>query len=523
MLHHCHDPRQTQAWGDAFPARPRLDAANPPDISGLGRRGAWPDGNRWGSMTDLSRRYDVLVVGGGNAALCAAIAARREGASVLVLEAAPKFYRGGNTRHTRNMRCAHDSATATLSGPYTEEEFFDDLLRVTGGRTDEELARLMIAESKEVLDWIQAQGVRFQPSLGGTLSLGRTNSFFLGGGRAMLNALYLTAERLGVEVRYQAEVLGLEIADGVFLGATVREGDREHRVEADMLITACGGFEANIEWLKQGWGEAAENFLIRGTPYNRGTVLRMLLDAGVQPIGDPTQCHAVAIDARAPKFDGGIITRLDCVVFGIVVNRDAQRFYDEGEDIWPKRYAIWGRLVAQQPGQIAYIVFDAPALTQFMPSLYPPITADSIRALAGRLELDPDALEATVSGFNAAVRPGTFDHTILDDCRTEGLDPPKTHWARRIETPPFHAYPVRPGITFTYLGVRVDREARMVMADGTKAANMFAAGEIMAGNVLGQGYAAGIGMTIGSVFGRIAGRAAAAELGRRRNARRDAA
>lgn len=474
-------------------------------------------------MTDLSRRYDVLVVGGGNAALCAAIAARRAGASVLVLEAAPKFYRGGNTRHTRNMRCAHDSATATLSGPYTEEEFFDDLLRVTGGRTDEALARLMIAESKEVLDWIQAQGVRFQPSLGGTLSLGRTNSFFLGGGRAMLNALYLTAERLGVAVRYEAEVVGLEIADGVFLGAAVRADGRTQRVAAETLIAAAGGFEANIDWLKQGWGEAAENFLIRGTPYNRGTVLRMLLDAGTQPVGDPTQCHAVAIDARAPRFDGGIITRLDCIPFGIVVNRDAQRFYDEGEDIWPKRYAIWGRLVAQQPGQIAYIVFDAPALGLFMPSLYPPITADSIRALAGRLELDPDALEATVARFNAAVRPGTFDPAILDDCRTEGLDPPKTHWARRIETPPFHAYPVRPGITFTYLGVRVDREARMVMADGTKAANMFAAGEIMAGNVLGQGYAAGIGMTIGSVFGRIAGRAAAAELARRGNARRDAA
>lgn len=474
-------------------------------------------------MADLSQRYDVLVVGGGNAALCAAIAARRAGASVLVLEAAPKFYRGGNTRHTRNMRCAHDSATETLSGPYTEEEFFDDLMRVTGGRTDEALARLMITESKQVLDWIQEQGVRFQPSLGGTLSLGRTNSFFLGGGRAMLNALYLTAERLGVEVRYDAEVVGLDIADGVFLAATVREGGRGHRVEADMLITACGGFEANIEWLKQGWGEAAENFLIRGTPYNRGTVLRMLLDAGVQPIGDPTQCHAVAIDARAPKFDGGIITRLDCVVFGIVVNRDAQRFYDEGEDIWPKRYAIWGRLVAQQPGQIAYIIFDAPALTLFMPSLYPPITAGSIRELAGRLDLDPDALESTVTTFNAAVRPGTFDHTSLDDCRTEGLAPPKTHWARRIETPPFHAYPVRPGITFTYLGVRVDREARMVMADGSRAANMFAAGEIMAGNVLGQGYAAGIGMTIGAVFGRIAGREAAAELHRRRNARRDAA
>ncbi|WP_304598717.1 FAD-dependent tricarballylate dehydrogenase TcuA [Elioraea sp. Yellowstone] len=468
-------------------------------------------------MADLSSRHDVLVIGGGNAALCAAIAARRDGASVLVLEAAPRFYRGGNTRHTRNMRCAHDSATETLSGPYTEAEFLDDLMRVTGGRTDPDLARLMIAESKEVLDWIQAQGVRFQPSLGGTLSLGRTNSFFLGGGRAMLNALYLTAERLGVAVRYEAEVTALDIADGTFLGATVRHAGRSERVEATTLVAAAGGFEANIDWLKQGWGEAAENFLIRGTPYNRGTVLRMLLDAGVQPVGDPTQCHAVAIDARAPKFDGGIITRLDCIPFGIVVNRDARRFYDEGEDIWPKRYAIWGRLVAQQPGQIAYILVDAPALGLFMPSLYPPITAATIRELAGKLALDPDALEATVRDFNAAIRPGRFDPTNLDDCRTEGLDPPKTHWARPIATPPFHAYPVRPGITFTYLGVRVDAEARLVMADGGKAGNMFAAGEIMAGNVLGQGYAAGIGMTIGAVFGRIAGRGAAAEARRRRN------
>jgi tricarballylate dehydrogenase len=461
-------------------------------------------------VTGLDKRYDVLVVGGGNAALCAAISARRAGASVLVLEGAPKFYRGGNTRHTRNMRCAHDAATDTLSGPYSEDEFWEDLLRVTDGHTDEELARYMIGQSKEILDWIPQQGVRFQPSLGGTLSLGRTNSFFLGGGRSMLNALYLTAESLGVEIRYDSEVVGLEINDGTFQAATVKQGNGTARVEAATLVAASGGFEANIEWLREYWGPPADNFLIRGTPYNRGTMLRMLLDHGVQPVGDPTQCHAVAIDARAPRFDGGIITRLDCVVFGIVVNKQAQRFYDEGEDIWPKRYAIWGRLVAAQPDQIAYILFDAPALTLFMPSLFPPIQAGSIHELAGKLELDPDALEATVTGFNAAVRPGTFDDKVLDDCRTEGLTPPKSHWARRLETPPFYAYPVRPGITFTYLGTRVDKQARMQMQGGGPATNMFAAGEIMAGNVLGRGYAAGIGMTIGSVFGRIAGQEAAA-------------
>jgi tricarballylate dehydrogenase len=461
-------------------------------------------------MADISDKYDVLVAGGGNAALCAAISAARTGARVLVVEAAPRFYRGGNTRHTRNMRCAHDAATETLSGPYTEEEFFEDLIRVTDGNTNQKLARMMIRESKVILSWIAEQGVRFQPSLGGTLSLGRTNSFFLGGGRAMLNALYRTAEALGVEVRYDTEVVGLDIFEGRFNSAKARYGDHEETIHARSFVAACGGFESDIKWLKEGWGEIAENFLIRGTPYNRGTVTKILLGAGAKQIGDPTQCHAVAIDARAPKYDGGIITRLDCVVFGIVVNKLSRRFYDEGQEVWPKRYAIWGRLVAAQPDQIAYIVFDASSIDLFMPSLYPPFRATSIPELARQLDLDPEALTVTVANFNAAVRPGTFDHTVLDNCRTEGLDPPKSHWARRIEQAPFYAYPVRPGITFTYLGVEVDERSRIVMADGSFAKNMFAAGEIMAGNVLGQGYAAGIGMTIGSVFGRLAGLGAAA-------------
>ncbi len=428
---------------------------------------------------------------------------------MLVLEAAPKFYRGGNTRHTRNMRCAHDAATDILTGPYTEEEFWGDLLRVTGGETDEELARFMIAESKEILGWIEEQGIRWQPSLGGTLSLGRTNSFFLGGGRAMLNALYRTAEQLGVEILYDAEIIDLEIEDGFFLSASVKLGDRRVDVKAATFVAAAGGFEANIDWLKESWGDAASNFLIRGTPYNRGSVLKMLMSKGVQHVGDPAQCHAVAIDARSPRFDGGIITRLDCVVFGVVVNKHAQRFYDEGEDLWPKRYAIWGRLVAAQPDQIAYIIFDASSLELFMPSLFPPIRADSVGELGGKLGLDAAALEKTITDFNAAVQPGKFDHTVLDGCRTEVLSPPKSNWARRIETAPFYAYPVRPGITFTYLGTRVNKQARIIMNSGKPSANMFAAGEIMAGNVLGRGYAAGIGMTIGSVFGRVAGGEAA--------------
>lgn len=458
---------------------------------------------------DFQQNYDVVVIGGGNAALCSAITAARAGCSVIVLEGAPEFYRGGNTRHTRNLRCSHDGTAPTMTGPYAQDEFLDDLYRVTGGQTDKALAELTIAKSRELLGWMDGVGVRFQPPLGGTLSLGKTNAFFLGGGRGMLNSLYRTAEKLGVTIVYDALVTGLNIQDGFFVSAKVRHQGREHDVRGKTLVAAAGGFESNIEWLKEYWGDAANNFLIRGTDNNKGTVLRMLLDAGVEPVGDPTQCHAVAIDARSPKFDGGIATRLDCIVFGIVVNRDAQRFYDEGEDVWPKRYAIWGRLIAQQPDQIGYAIFDSRSLRLFMPSIYPAIEADSIRELAGKLSLNPDALEKTVTEFNAAVRPGTFDHTVLDDCRTEGLTPPKTHWARTINEPPYYAYPLRPGITFTYLGVRVNDESRMQLANGKPAGNMFAAGEIMAGNVLGKGYLAGIGMTIGAVFGRLAGQGAA--------------
>jgi tricarballylate dehydrogenase len=407
------------------------------------------------------------------------------------------------------MRVAHDEENGILTGPYPVDEFMDDLIRVTKGRTDEALALMTLEKSKELWGFLWAQGVRFQPSLGGTLSLGRTNAFFLGGGRSMLNALYRKAEDLGVDIFYDAQLVGLELEDGFFVSAEIKTTSGVARVSARALIAASGGFEANLEWLTEAWGPGAKNFLIRGTPYNRGELLKLLLERGVAQVGDPVQCHAVAIDGRAPKFDGGIVTRLDCVPFGIVLNQNAERFYDEGEDFWPKRYAIWGRLVAAEPDQVGHVIIDEKSIHSFMPSVFPPLKADTIEGLAGAVGLDPAKMRAIVERFNAACIPGTFDHTVHDDCRTEGLTPPKSHWARPIDTPPFYAYTLRPGITFTYLGVKVDDEARMVMADGRVSANMFAAGEIMAGNVLGQGYLAGIGMTIGSVFGRLAGEGAA--------------
>lgn len=454
--------------------------------------------------------FDVLVIGGGNAALCAALVAREAGASVLLLEAAPKEWRGGNSIHTRNIRSMHDAPQDVLLEAYPEEEYWQDMLKVTGGLTDESLARFVIRATANCRGWMQKHGVRFQPSLSGTLNLSRTNAFFMGGGKALVNAYFRSAEQLGVEIRYNSPVDSLEIKDGKFLAAYVGE----NRIEAKACVLAAGGFESNREWLDEVWGEneygerPAKNFLIRGTRFNNGVLLRQLLDMGADSVSDALQAHMVAVDARAPLYDGGICTRVDCVSFGIVVNKHAQRFSDEGEDFWPKRYAFWGRLVAHQPNQIGYCIIDSKVLGRFMPPVFPGEKADTLEELADKLGLDRDALLATVAKYNAACKVGTFDHTIMDDCHTEGIEPAKTHWALPINQGPFYGYTLKPGVTFTYLGLKTD-ETAAVRFKNQASENLFVAGEMMAGNVLGKGYAAGVGMAIGTVFGMVAGAEAA--------------
>jgi tricarballylate dehydrogenase len=450
--------------------------------------------------------HDVVVVGGGNAGLVAAISAREAGASVLLLERAPRWQRGGNSRHTRDIRYAHPPGEPFTTGEaYPTEELLDDLLKVGGGAASRAMAELVVDESQSVAEWMSQHGVRWQQPLTGTLHLGRTNRFFLGGGKALINTYYQFAEELGVDVRYETAVTDVSLSNGAATGVLI--GDTA--IEAHAIVLTSGGFEANIEWLKRYWGDAADNYVVRGTPHNDGQVLAAMLDKGACTAGDPKGFHAVAVDARAPKFDGGIATRLDSVPFGIVVNKYGRRFYDEGQDFWPKRYAIWGRLIAEQPDQIAYSIVDAPKLERFLTSLYRPFADTTIAGLAAQMGLDASVVASTVREFNAHIVPGgQFDAARLDTCRTEGLDPPKSHWAEPIDSPPFYGYALRPGITFTYLGLAVDDCARVRTQHGTLG-NVFAAGEIMSGNVLSSGYLGGFGLTIGTVFGRIAGSAAA--------------
>ncbi|QIO05026.1 FAD-dependent tricarballylate dehydrogenase TcuA [Acinetobacter shaoyimingii] len=455
--------------------------------------------------------YDVVVIGGGNAALCAAITAREEGASVLLLEAAPKEWRGGNSQHTRNLRCMHNQPQDVLIDAYPEEEYWQDLLKVTGGKTNEHLARLVIRSTETCREWMKKHGVNFQPPLSGALHVARTNAFFMGGGKALVNAYFRSAQNLGVVVKYETKIKELDLKDGKFIAAIGEDGTR---YEGKSCVLAAGGFESNREWLREAWGQnesgewPADNFIIRGTRFNQGNLLKFMLDQGVDAIGDPSQSHCVAVDARAPLYDGGICTRIDCVSLGIVVNNQAKRFYDEGEDFWPKRYAIWGRLVAKQPQQIGYSIIDSKSVGRFMPPVFEGVKANSIRELAEKINLDPDQFEQTVREFNQACVKGEFNHTVLDNCHTENLSPAKTHWAVPLDTPPFYSYALRPGITFTYLGLKVEDDAA-VRFNNIPSPNLYVAGEMMAGNVLGQGYTAGVGMSIGTTFGRIAGKNAA--------------
>ena len=464
------------------------------------------------SEAAASQAVDVLVVGGGSAALCAALAARHSGASVRLVEQAPATLRGGDTRHARNFRLMHDRPEWYVPDAYGEDAFFKDLVRVTHGATDEPLARLLIRGSATIAAWLDGNGVRLQNPASGAMPYSKRTAFFLGGGKAMINALYATAAKLGVGIGYDSEVVAVGFDDDRSCEADIVRGGNIERVAAKTMVLCAGGHQANLDWLRESFGASADGFMIRGTPYVTGSVLRLLLDAGVRPVGDPARCHMVAVDARGPKFDGGIVTRITAIPHGIVVDRDGRRFHDEGEDARKTHYARWGARIADCPGQIAYLIMDAKGLSRALPTALPPIRADTVAALATALGLDPVALQTTIRGFNAAIAVAD-DVPLIARCTT-GLTPPKSHAAVALTVPPFAAYPMRPGVTFMHFGVAVDDRLRVVKADGRPTRNVFAAGMIMAANVLGDGYLAGLGVALSCVFGRLAGEEAAQQAGK---------
>src|SRR5690349_5119638 len=335
---------------------------------------------------------DVLVVGGGVAALCAAIAARREGARVRLVEVAPRPMRGGNTRHSRNLRVVHDAPTPFSLGCYGADEFLAELQRAAEGQGDPALSRMLVERSADIVPWLAAQGVLFQRAGDGLLPFSRRTCFFFGGGKAAMNALYATAERLGVVIGYDSGARHLDLVRGCVQAVELATPSGREMLHPRAVVVCCGGAQADLAGLRPWWGEAADRFLIRGTPYADGGILRDLIDQGAATAGVPGACHLVAVDARSPDVDGGIVTRVRGIPAGIVVDQGGRRFHDEGGDTGPTRYAVWGRKVAEQPGQTAWLILDAMAEQRVPATAFPPLRAATLPALAKLAGLDPMAL-----------------------------------------------------------------------------------------------------------------------------------
>ena len=480
----------------------------------------------------------VVVVGGGNAALCAAIAARERGADVLLLERAPFEQRGGNSRFTAGgMRVAYDGVedlralmpdlseselARTDFGAYPRDQFYDDMGRVTQYRTDPNLAAMLIDESLATLHWMAGHGVRFLPMYGRQSFERDGKARFWGGltveawggGPGLVDGLTAIAERMGVTLRYGARAQALEFADGRVKG--VRVGGET--VAADAVVLACGGFEANAAWRTRYLGAGWELAKVRGTRFNTGDGIRIALNVGAASRGHWSGCHAVAWDQHAPDF--GDLTVGDnfqkhSYPLGVMLNAEGRRFVDEGADFRNYTYAKYGREVLRQTGQFAWQVFDAkvaPLLRdEYRIKQVTKATADSLPALVGKLEgVHASRALETLAEFNAAVQTDTpFDPTRLDGRAALGISPPKSNWANALDTPPFVAYGVTCGITFTFGGLHVDAEARVIGEEGAPVPGLFGAGELV-GGLFYFNYPGGTGLTSGAVFGRAAGANAAA-------------
>ena len=493
------------------------------------------------SVPQIDESYDVIVVGGGNAALCAAISAVEGGARVLLLERSPKQQRGGNSAFTDGlMRFVYEGAddiralipdltdqemSVSDFGSYTEADFYDDMGRITQYRSDPDLCELLVTRSKETLLWMRGQGIQFRPEFGrqaykvdGKFKFwGGATVAVAAGGPGLVDGLYKAAEKRGVTTVYDAWVRDLVHSDMGVHGVRVTIQDTTREVRAGSVVLACGGFEANAEmrtrYLGPGWDLAK----VRGSRYNTGDGLNMALALGAQPYGHWSGCHAVAWERNAPDFGDLAVTpefQRHNYPFGVVVNTEGMRFIDEGADFRNYTYAKYGSAILQQPGQVAWQIFDSKTETllrdEYRARAVTRVRANTLEELAEKLtEVDSSQLLHTLKEFNEAVRHDKpFNPNIKDGRSADGLSVPRSNWAVRLDTPPYTAFEVTCGITFTFGGVKINNQGQVIDVNQRLIAGLFAAGE-MVGGIFYHNYPGASGLTSGAVFGRLAGASAA--------------
>ena len=485
----------------------------------------------------LPASADVVVIGAGNAAFCAALAAAESGVSVLVLERAPEDESGGNSRFTAGaFRCVYDGVDDlktlmpdlteeeirnTDFGTYTEEKFFDDMGRVTEYRTDPDLCEILVTRSKETMRWMQSKGIRFAPIYGrqafkvdGKFKFwGGLTVESWGGGPGLVEGLTKAAGKSGVTVVYEARALSLIADDEGVKGVRVRHAGRTVDVEAKCVVLAAGGFQANAEWRTRYLGPGWDLAKIRGTRFNTGDGIRMALDIGAMPTGNWSGCHAVGWDRNAPEF--GDLTVGDnfqkhSYPFSIMLNANGERFVDEGADFRNYTYAKYGRVILMQPGQFAWQIFDKKTLhlqrDEYRIKRVTKVRADTLEELVGKLD-DVDAGKAlqTIKAYNAAVKKDVpFNPNVKDGRGTVGLAIPKSNWANTIDEPPFEAFAVTCGVTFTFGGLKIDTDGRVLDTDARVIPGLYAAGELV-GGLFYFNYPGGTGLMSGAVFGKLAG------------------
>jgi len=488
----------------------------------------------------LPEQCDVVVVGAGNAAMCAALAAREHGAEVVVLERAPEDEAGGNTRFTAGaIRFAYDGLedlralmpdlsadeiARTDFGAYTEDQFFDDMARVTENRADPDLVELLVRRSKATLMWLRGKGFRFVP-IYGRQAFKVNNRFKFwggltveawGGGPGLVEAHCKAAAANGIKIFYEARALSLLHDDEGVKGLTLRYQGKTQTIHCRAVVLAAGGFESNPEWRTRYLGPGWDLAKVRGTRFNTGDGIRMALDIGASPRGNWSGCHAVGWDRNAPEFGDlavGDGFQKHSYPWGIMINANGERFVDEGADFRNYTYAKYGAVILRQPGQFAWQIFDK-KVTHLLRDEYrirqvTKVTANTLVELAGKLDdVNPKRALETIEQYNAAVRTDIpFDPNVKDGRRTERLPVPKSNWANTIDQPPFEAYAVSCGITFTFGGLRITTEGQVVDTDGRPIPGLYAAGELV-GGLFYFNYPGGTGLMSGAVFGRIAGNSA---------------